>query len=60
MAPNGDAIVIELQRVSPGEYKSLTDAERKQLQQVLGGESASLINNEYQRALRERAEISTL
>jgi len=60
MAPNGDAIVVELQRVSPGEYKSLTDAERKQLQQMLGGESASLINNEFQHALRERAEISTL
>ncbi len=60
MAPNGDAIVVELQRVSTGEYKSLTDAERKQLQEMLGGDSASRINNEFQRALRERAEISTL
>jgi len=60
MAPNGDAIVFELQRVRPGDYKSLTDAEREQLRQILGGESASLINNEFQHALRERAEISTL
>ncbi len=60
ITPNGDAIILELQRVSMGEYKSLTDEKRKQLQQMLAGDSASLINNEFQRALRERAEISTL
>jgi peptidyl-prolyl cis-trans isomerase D len=60
MAPNGDAIVVELQRVSRGAYESLADTERKQLQQALRGDSASLTNIEFQRALRERAEISIL
>jgi len=60
MTPNGDAIIVELQRVNSGEYKSLIDAEREELQQMLGGESVSLINNEFQQALRERAQISTL
>jgi peptidyl-prolyl cis-trans isomerase D len=60
MTPNGDAIFVELQRVNSGEYKSLTAAEKEQLQQMLGGESANLINNEFQHALRERAEIATL
>jgi hypothetical protein len=60
MAPNGDTIVVELQRVSRGAYESLADTERKQLQQALRGDSASLTNNEFQRALRERAAISIL
>lgn len=60
LAPNGDAIVVELQRVSRGAYDSLADTERKQLQQALRGDSASLTNNEFQHALRARAEISIL
>ncbi len=58
MEPNGDVVFVELQRVSEGEYKSLKEDERKQLQQMLGGESVSLINEEFQRALRERAKIT--
>jgi peptidyl-prolyl cis-trans isomerase D len=58
MAPNGDVIFVELQRVAAGEYQSLKDDERKQLQQTVGGESVSLINDEFQRALRERAKIA--
>lgn len=58
VAPNGDAVVIELQRVSPGEYKSLAVAEQAQLQQLLRGEFGGLINEEFQRGLQERAEIT--
>jgi peptidyl-prolyl cis-trans isomerase D len=60
MTPNGDAIVIELMRVNPGEYKTLSDADKAQLQQVLNSESGSLINDEFQRGLRERANIAVL
>jgi peptidyl-prolyl cis-trans isomerase D len=60
MAPNGDAIVVELLRVAAGDYKALEQAEREQLQQILNSESGSLINDEFQRGLRERADITVL
>lgn len=57
---NGDAVVVELLRVSPGEYESLPDAEKEQLHQLLIGEFASLINDQFQRGLRARADITVL
>jgi len=60
MASNGDAIVIELVRVNAGEYKALKEPEREQLQQMLNSETGSLINEEFQRGLRERADITVL
>lgn len=60
VTPNGDAVVIELQRVSPGVYTSLSETEQAQLQRLLTNELGSLVYQEYQRGLRERAEISVL
>ncbi len=60
MAPNGDAVVVELLQVDTGEYGALPAAEQAQLQQALSGEFGGLIDNEFQRGLRERAEITVL
>ncbi len=60
IAPTGDVLVVELMRVSAGDYKGLQGAEREQLQQTLSGESGNLINDELQRGLRDRADISVL
>ena len=56
----GDAIIIELQRATPGKYDALTATEQAQLQQQLIGEFGSLVDNEFQRGLQERAEITVL
>ena len=58
--PNGDAIVIELLNVTAGEFTSLPEQEQQQFHQLLSAEAGNLINNEYQRGLRERAKISIL
>tara|TARA_B110000503_G_scaffold32105_2_gene52130 strand:+ start:21920 stop:23791 length:1872 start_codon:yes stop_codon:yes gene_type:complete len=60
LAPNGDAVVVELLQVDTGDYGSLPDAEQAQLQQALSGEFGGLIDNEFQRGLRERAKITVL
>lgn len=60
LSSNGDAIVIELLRVNVGEYQTLTETDKVQLQQMLNSESGSLINDEFQRGLRERADIKVL
>ncbi|NQX88892.1 MAG: SurA N-terminal domain-containing protein [Halioglobus sp.] len=57
---NGDAIVIELQRVTPGDYQSLEAGEQNALLRTLTSELGNLIFQEYQRALRAKAEISVL
>jgi 3-phosphoglycerate kinase len=57
---NGDVVIVELLRVSPGEYKSLPEEEKQQLHQLLMGEFASLINDDFQSGLRARAEITVL
>lgn len=56
----GDASIVELSRVTAGEYKSLPQAEQLQLRQFLTGEIGNLTNNEFQLGLHERAEISVL
>jgi len=58
--PGGDATIIELLRVNPGEFKILPESEQGQVRQLLTGEFGGLINNEFQQGLREQAEISVL
>jgi peptidyl-prolyl cis-trans isomerase D len=60
LASNGDAVVVELLQVTTGDYKSLPVAEQTQLEQVLTDEFSGLIDREFQRGLRDRAEITVL
>ena len=56
----GNAVVIELQRVEPGNYMMLPEAERTQLGQALTNEQGGLVFREFQRQLRNSAEITAL
>ena len=56
----GDALVYELDRVTPGTLDSLPEPERDALRQQLSGEVGQLVDNEYQQGLRERADIRVL
>ena len=60
LASNGDAVVVELQRVNAGDYKSLPVTEKTQLEQLLADELSSLVDREFQSGLRDRAEITVL
>jgi len=60
MTSSGDAVVIQLERVISGEYTSLGKNEQQQLQQSLDAEFGSLVNHEFERGLREAADISVL
>jgi peptidyl-prolyl cis-trans isomerase D len=60
VAPTGDVVIVELLRVNAGEYKVLADVEKQQLLQMLSGESDRLTNDELQRGLRDRAEVTVL
>jgi peptidyl-prolyl cis-trans isomerase D len=60
MDDNGDALVFELFRVTSGELAGLTPLQRQQLIQGAVGESARLLDLEYQQGLRERADITVL
>lgn len=60
MLPNGDAVVMQLLQVNVGEYTSLAEAEKSQLRQALNGEFGSLIDTEFQRGLRDRADIKVM
>ncbi len=57
---NGDAVVIDLQRITAGEFSALNEAEQLQLRRSLTTEAGSLVFQEYQRGLREGADISVL
>jgi peptidyl-prolyl cis-trans isomerase D len=59
-AQNGDAIVIELVRVNEGDVGAITDIERQQLKQLLGSESGSLVDKEFQQSLQDHADITVL
>ena len=56
----GDAQVLSLMQVNPGRLEQLEEAAVASLQQQVSGEYANLLDNEYQRGLRERAEISVM
>ena len=60
ITPAGNAVVIELQRVEPGNYTMLPETERTQLGQVLTNEQGGLVFREFQRQLRNNAEITSL
>ena len=56
----GDALVLSLMQVNPGQLEQLEEAAVVSLQQQVSGEYANLLDNEYQRGLRERADISVM
>jgi peptidyl-prolyl cis-trans isomerase D len=60
LTDSGDAQVLELVRVSAGEYDALAAAQQQGLQQQVSSEYASLVDNEYQRGLRDAADITVL
>ena len=60
MSPAGDAQVISLVRVNTGSYAELDPAQQTLLQQQLTTEYAGLLDTEFQRALRENADITVM
>jgi peptidyl-prolyl cis-trans isomerase D len=56
----GDAQVFELVRVNAGQYDQLTEAEQQLLQQQVSAEYSNLVNTEFQRGLRDNADITVL
>ncbi len=60
MTTTGDAQVFELVRVNVGRYDQLTEAEQQRLQQQVSTEYSNLVNTEFQRALRDNADITVL
>ena len=60
MTPSGDAQVISLTAVSPGKLESLEQTARLSLQRQVSGEYANLVDSEFQRGLRESADISVM
>ncbi|TXS89047.1 peptidylprolyl isomerase [Parahaliea maris] len=58
MTAGGDAIVFDVSRVAPGQYASLPPGRKSQISQLIGGERGTLVQNEYQRSLRQRADIT--
>lgn len=53
----GDAVIVELFRVTPGSVETLPEAERRQLTRGLAGQTGGLLNAELQSAIRGRAEV---
>ena len=60
MAPSGDARVISLTGVTPGKFEALEQTARMSLQRQVTGEYANLVDSEFQRGLRESADISVM
>lgn len=60
LSANGDALVFELDRVSPGNLQALPMEEQQALQQIVGSEYAQVIDTEYQQGLRDSAEINVM
>jgi peptidyl-prolyl cis-trans isomerase D len=60
MSPAGDAQVISLVRVNTGSYTELDQSQQTLLQQQLTTEYASLLDTQFQRALRENADITVM
>lgn len=60
LAPNGDALVFELTRVTAGDYSLMSARQKQQLLQQVSGEFGGLLNVEFQKALRDRADITTM
>lgn len=60
MSATGDAQVITLLRVDPGRLGALEQAAQLALVRQTSSEYANLVNTEFQRGLRERADISVM
>jgi peptidyl-prolyl cis-trans isomerase D len=60
LAPNGDALVFELTRVTAGDYSLMSERQKQQLLQQVSGEFGGLLNVEHQKALRDTAEITVM
>jgi peptidyl-prolyl cis-trans isomerase D len=58
--PAGDLQVVELLRVQPGELSRLEPAGEQRLRQQISGEFAGFVDGEFQRRLRDDADISVL
>lgn len=58
MTAAGDAIVFDVSRVAPGQYAALPPGRKSRINQLIGGERGTLVQNEYQRSLRQRADIT--
>lgn len=56
----GDALVFELDRVAPGDLESLPLAEQGALEQMVSNEYSQVIDSEYRKGLRERADVTVL
>lgn len=57
---SNDTLVYELVRVTPGQFDTLPESEQTALRQLVAGESANLVANEYQQGLRDIADITVL
>jgi peptidyl-prolyl cis-trans isomerase D len=60
MSAAGDALVFVLARVTAGQYDQLSAPEQQVLGQQVSAEYSSLVDNEFQRGLRESADITVL
>ncbi len=58
--PAGDLQVIELMRVQPGELSGLEPAGEQRLRQQITGEFAGFVDGDFQRRLRDGADINVL
>lgn len=60
LSAGGDALVYELDRVTPGSLQVLPETEQQALQQLTGGEYAQVIDSEYRQGLRDAADINVM
>ncbi|MEH6590315.1 MAG: SurA N-terminal domain-containing protein [Halioglobus sp.] len=56
----GDVLILELARVTAGALSELPPAQEAQLEQQVTAEYGGMVNNEYQRGLRDKADISVM
>jgi peptidyl-prolyl cis-trans isomerase D len=60
MTPSGDIMVLELVRVTRGDFESLSMEQREALRGQVGTEFGSMVDTEFQQGLREEADITVL
>lgn len=56
----GDVMLVEVVRVSAGDYGSLNAPEQQQMQRQTVMEYGAVVNTDYERGLRDSAEIETV
>ncbi|MCB1674795.1 MAG: peptidyl-prolyl cis-trans isomerase, partial [Halioglobus sp.] len=60
VTPGGDAQVFEVIRVTPGDYARMPDAQQQVLQQEISAQYSTLVDREFQRGLRQAADIEVM